>query len=101
MSNIVIAGSRSFDNYDLLSKVVKQVLTRENITNPIIISGGARGADELNEYCINCEEYEEEDEEDDFDDISILLEEEESELDAYLSDMSDVHEDVDDDNLPF
>lgn len=49
MSNIVIAGSRSFNNYTLLSKVVKQVINKENITNPIIISGGARGADELGE----------------------------------------------------
>mgnify|MGYP006359556427 CR=1 FL=1 len=49
MTNIVIAGSRTFGNYDLLSKVVKQVITREGITNPIIISGGARGADELGE----------------------------------------------------
>jgi predicted NAD-dependent protein-ADP-ribosyltransferase YbiA (DUF1768 family) len=49
ITNIVIAGSRTFDNYDLLSRIVKQVITRENITNPIIISGGARGADELGE----------------------------------------------------
>ena len=46
---MVSAGSRTFDNYTLLGKIVKQVITRENITNPIIISGGARGADELGE----------------------------------------------------
>jgi hypothetical protein len=42
------------------------------------------------------------DEDNDFDDISILLEDDEpSELDAYLSDMADAYEDVDDDDLPF
>lgn len=48
--NIVIAGSRDFIDYPLLSKAVKRIINRfykdETIT---IVSGCARGADKLGE----------------------------------------------------
>lgn len=44
---VIIAGSRDFNNYDLLDRICEYALRgSENIT---IISGGARGADKLGE----------------------------------------------------
>lgn len=51
MSNdlrIIIAGSRVFDNYNLLESTISEFLI-ENTNNVEIISGTARGADQLGE----------------------------------------------------
>lgn len=51
MSNdlrIIIAGSRVFDNYNLLESTISEFLI-ENTNNVEIISGAARGADQLGE----------------------------------------------------
>ena len=45
---IIIAGSRDFDNYDLLEATMSDFL-KENINNVEIVSGTARGADQLGE----------------------------------------------------
>lgn len=44
---VIIAGSRSFDNYKLLKQKLDKILNK--INNPIIISGTANGADKLGE----------------------------------------------------
>jgi hypothetical protein len=46
---IIIAGSRTFNYYTLLKEVVDAVLVENQIKNPLIISGGANGADKLGE----------------------------------------------------
>lgn len=47
---VIIAGSRNFDNYELLKNICDSIIdnsdNRDSIT---IISGGARGADKLGE----------------------------------------------------
>lgn len=52
---VIIAGSRSFNDYTLLKKEVIKALQLHNATrdNIIIISGGARGADILGERFAN------------------------------------------------
>ena len=45
---IIIAGSRNFTDYDKLEKEVLE-LVHTGFDNPIIISGTARGADQLGE----------------------------------------------------
>lgn len=45
---IIIAGSRDFDNYDLLEETMSNFL-KENTNNVEIVSGTARGADRLGE----------------------------------------------------
>ena len=49
---IIIAGSRDFNNYDLLKKEVLNIVKDDNRPKELvkIISGGARGADTLGEY---------------------------------------------------
>ena len=47
VQKVIIAGSRSFNNYALLSSRVSGILA--NIENPIIVSGTAAGADRLGE----------------------------------------------------
>ena len=42
---IIVCGSRDFDDYDLLKRVLDDEL--KVLPNPQIISGGARGADRL------------------------------------------------------
>ena len=49
MNKIIIAGSREFSDYNLLEREVKKFIVEENIVNPIIISGIAKGADKLGE----------------------------------------------------
>jgi hypothetical protein len=46
---IIIAGSRSFNNYNLLKLECDKFLNEHNISNPEIISGTANGADKLGE----------------------------------------------------
>lgn len=46
---IIIAGSRSFGDYELLKQEVDNFLKRYNCTNVTIVSGTARGADRLGE----------------------------------------------------
>ena len=46
--NVIIAGSRNFNDYELLSSVIDAFRMREN-ENITIVSGGARGADRLGE----------------------------------------------------
>ena len=48
---IIIAGSRSFNNYDLLAKVMDKVTA--NLDAVTIVSGAARGADTLGERWAN------------------------------------------------
>lgn len=51
---IIIAGSRIFDDYDFLEEKVNAILSANEIRNPLIISGHAKGADTLGEeYAIN------------------------------------------------
>lgn len=50
---IIIAGSRDFDDYELLKHTLKQYLNGLDIVDlsqVVIISGAARGADTLGEY---------------------------------------------------
>ena len=63
---VMICGSRTFNDYAMLSKHVLMALGERNITfedyNVIIISGKAKGADELGErfareYDLGVEEY--------------------------------------------
>lgn len=46
---VAIVGSRTFNNFDLLSKTVKEYCKQNNISIEIIVSGGAKGADSLAE----------------------------------------------------
>ena len=46
---VAIIGSRTFNDFDLLSKTVKEYCRRSNISIEIIVSGGAKGADTLAE----------------------------------------------------
>lgn len=56
--NIIIAGSRNFTNYQLLSKALRRIIDRfyknESIT---VVSGCARGADRLGEIFANNNNY--------------------------------------------
>lgn len=59
---VIIAGSRSFTNYDLLSdkssKIILEILrNNDNISDIEIVSGTARGADELGEQFAEIEGY--------------------------------------------
>lgn len=51
MVNIIIAGSRTFDNYEYLKKKVLNFISEKQIelSNICIISGTARGADKMGE----------------------------------------------------
>jgi hypothetical protein len=58
MGNLLICGSRNFDNYEIVSETIKNL----DIGFDLIISGGAKGADTLaKKYCvdnnINIKEY--------------------------------------------
>jgi hypothetical protein len=46
---VIVAGSRSFDDYELLSKKLIHFLSRFKPENIEIVSGGARGANLLGE----------------------------------------------------
>ena len=89
--------------YDILKSFL-QGYCLENLDKGYYVRIGSLVEDDLDadmqEDYEDCE-YVEEDEDDDFDDISPLTDEEQSELDAYLSDMADYNQDVDDDDLPF
>lgn len=51
---VIIAGSRTFNDYSLLSKLSDHMLSKQNHDNITIISGGANGADRLGEkYAID------------------------------------------------
>ena len=50
--NIIIAGSRDFDDYRLLKKTVSDYIKNNQVNNTQqirVISGGAKGADRLGE----------------------------------------------------
>lgn len=49
---VIIAGSRDFNNYNLLNSTISNYL-KENTNNVEIISGTARGADQLGERFAN------------------------------------------------
>ena len=53
---VIIAGSRDFNNYDLLESTISNYL-KENIANVEIVSGTARGADQLGEQFANNHRY--------------------------------------------
>ena len=44
-TRIIVCGTRSFDDYELLEETLDKALAR--INNPIIVQGGAKGADQL------------------------------------------------------
>ena len=50
---IIIAGSRNFCDYNLLATSVKEYLDTLDNSNIVIISGAARGADQLGEQFAN------------------------------------------------
>lgn len=45
MTKIIVAGGRDFSDYKFLSHCIDGSLSQRNISEPHIISGGARGAD--------------------------------------------------------
>src|SRR5690606_1497181 len=45
-----IIGSRTFNDYELLSNTIKSYCKANNILPEIIVSGGAKGADTLAEF---------------------------------------------------
>lgn len=45
--NIVISGSRSFDDYKYFHSVMKEYLTNRNKEDIVIVAGAARGADTM------------------------------------------------------
>jgi len=50
MTKVIIAGSRNFDDFELLEQEVDKILDHMNLSVDIeIVSGKARGADELGE----------------------------------------------------
>ena len=61
--NIIIAGTRTFTDYALVKKTLKEFLIDHNTTEkPTIISGMARGADMLGyrlaqEFHLICKEF--------------------------------------------
>ena len=46
---VIIAGSRDFNDYDLLCKICDYMLQNQNPNDIEIVSGTARGADQLGE----------------------------------------------------
>lgn len=46
---VIVAGSRSFQDYRLLKATLDHLLSRKEGESVVIISGGARGADSLGE----------------------------------------------------
>ncbi len=56
--NVIIAGSRTFNNYKLLEDKVNNILKNKKETdNIVIISGNANGADKLGESYANKNHY--------------------------------------------
>lgn len=49
MSRIIVAGSRDFNNYELVKNILDEYMEYPQFKNPVIVSGGARGADSLGE----------------------------------------------------
>ena len=49
MLKVIIAGSRHFNDYELLERLVDMYLQHYSIDQIEIVSGGARGADRLGE----------------------------------------------------
>jgi len=49
MLKVIIAGSRGFNDYELLERLVDMYLQRYSADQVEIVSGGARGADRLGE----------------------------------------------------
>lgn len=48
--NIVVAGSRTFTDYNLLETTLDELISKYNITEPVIVSGTCSGADKLGEW---------------------------------------------------
>ena len=51
MKRIIIAGSRDFNNYDIVKRILKKYIkvNKIELSNIIIVSGCANGADKLGE----------------------------------------------------
>ena len=47
--NIGVVGNRSFDDYELVEKTLSDFIREKELTEVVIISGGATGADSLAE----------------------------------------------------
>lgn len=58
MFNVLIAGGRNFNNYELLKKKCDYYLSNLDTDDIVIISGHARGADTLGEKYANEKGYE-------------------------------------------
>jgi hypothetical protein len=54
---IAIIGSRTFNNYELLSIVLNKYIIRNGVAVPTIVSGGAKGADSLGARYANENNY--------------------------------------------
>ena len=52
---VIIAGGRDFDDFDLLSKKCDSILRNQD--NVVVISGNAKGADELGEKYARSKNY--------------------------------------------
>lgn len=51
---IIVAGSRTFNDYNLLEETLDEIILNHKLIDPIIISGTAYGADKLGEqYALN------------------------------------------------
>lgn len=48
-NRVIVAGSRDFDDYELLRKTLDEILVNMPPSNTCIVSGTARGADTLGE----------------------------------------------------
>lgn len=46
---IIIAGSRDYNNYEEAAKLIDEFIKDIDTNNPVIISGGAKGADKIGE----------------------------------------------------
>lgn len=49
MYKIIVAGSRSFNNYSEAESILNHIIQNYNSNDVVIVSGGARGADKLGE----------------------------------------------------
>ena len=49
MFKLIVAGSRSFNDYDLLKRKLDHLLANKDLATVHIVSGTARGADQLGE----------------------------------------------------
>lgn len=59
---LIVAGGREFNDYSLLKKTIRGLLFEDEFFKIVVVSGGARGADQLGErfareYCLEIDRY--------------------------------------------